>query len=70
MNKVRRTFIVETDALERARNAVYWTPGLPLSSLVSSALHKAVTALENEQGTTFRKREKELVGGRPLKKNM
>ena len=64
--KVRRTFILDPEAVERARNAVYWTPGMTLAELVTSALHEKVDRLENAQGSTFEHREAELQGGRPL----
>jgi len=64
--RVRRTFIVGPEAVERARNAVYWTPGMTLAELVTSALHEKVDRMESAQGSTFEHRESELRGGRPL----
>jgi len=64
--RVRRTFLVDLEAVERARNAVYWTPGMTLAELVSSALHEKVDKMEGCQGSTFEHREAELQGGRPL----
>src|ERR1039457_3671511 len=41
------------DVLERARNAVYWTPGLKLTALATTALAAAVDDLEHERGQPF-----------------
>jgi hypothetical protein len=39
--------------LERARNAVYWTPGLTLTDLATQALAAAVDDLEDQRGRAF-----------------
>ena len=53
--------------IDRARNAVYWTPGLTLAELTERALHKEVARLERERGTPFAKRPGRLKAGRPIR---
>jgi len=40
----------EQALLERARNAVYWTPGLTLTELVGVGLIKVIDELEGQNG--------------------
>jgi hypothetical protein len=44
---------LDPEVLERARNAVYWTPGLTLTALATTALAAAVDYLEHERGKPF-----------------
>src|SRR6202165_4515254 len=44
---------LDPEVLERARNAVYWTPGLTLTALATTALAAAVDDLEYERGRPF-----------------
>src|ERR1700694_4122292 len=44
---------LDPEVLERARNAVYWTPGLTLTDLATQALAAAVDDLEDERGRPF-----------------
>ncbi len=53
--------------VERARNAVYWTPDLTLSGLTQSALSAYIDAIEAEGGEAFFQGQGELKLGRPLK---
>ena len=39
---------LDPEVLERARNAVYWTPGLTLTALATTALAAAVDDLEHD----------------------
>ena len=65
--KERLTVHVPAKLAERAKNAVFWTPGLTLAGLAEKALHEALEALEKAHGGPFRHRLGELKGGRPLK---
>lgn len=65
--KERLTVHVTVEVVERAKNAVYWTPGLTLAGLAEDALKKAVETLEKAHGGPFDRRKGELKGGRPLK---
>jgi len=47
---------LDPEVLERARNAVYWTPGLTLTALATTALAAAVDDLEHERGQPFQAR--------------
>ena len=63
----RFTSKLPTEVIERARNAVYWTPGLTLAGLTESALSAYLDALEKERGEAFPQRQGELKLGRPIK---
>jgi hypothetical protein len=65
--KERMTFHLPVDVMDRAKNAVYWTPGLTLADLAGEALREAVDKLEKKNGKPFPHRESELKGGRPMK---
>lgn len=65
--KERMTFHLPVEVMERAKNAVYWTPGLTLADLAAQALTEAVDRLEKKKGETFPPRKAELKGGRPMK---
>lgn len=53
--------------IERAKNAVFWTPGMTLSSLAEKALEEKIDELEKQRGESFPQREAELTKGRPAK---
>lgn len=65
--KERLTVHVTVAVAERAKNAVYWTPGLTLAGLAEKALQRALEALEEAHGGPFDPRKEELKGGRPMK---
>jgi hypothetical protein len=65
--KERLTVHLSVEVIERAKNAVFWTPGLTLARMAEDALLKALEGLEKAQGGPFRHRLGELKGGRPLK---
>jgi hypothetical protein len=65
--KVRMTFHLPVQVTERAKNAVYWTPGLTLADLAAESLTDAVNRLEKTKGEPFPKRKADLKGGRPIK---
>lgn len=63
----RHTLHLDDGLMDRARNVVYWTPGLTLSALAEQAIQREVERLEKKHGGVFPERGSELVGGRPLK---
>ena len=65
--KERLTVHLTVAVAERAKNAVYWTPGLTLAGLTENALQKALEGLEKAHGGPFDHRKEELKGGRPMK---
>ena len=65
--KTRITFYISQDMVERAKNAVFWTPGMTLSSLAEQSLENRIKELESERGQSFPMREAELAKGRPAK---
>ena len=54
--KERFTVNLPPELIERARNAVYWTPGLTLAGLAEDALFKALRRLEKGNGGPFKER--------------
>jgi hypothetical protein len=65
--KQRFTVSVNADSIEKARQAVYYTPGLTLSALVERAIQAEIEVMERERGTPFPEGEEvRLSVGRPL----
>ena len=65
--KTRATFHLPMELCDRARDAVYWTPGLTLSSLCEAGLRSEIVNLERKRGEAFPKRAGDLKAGRPVK---
>jgi len=65
--KKRLTVHLSVDVVNRAKNAVYWSPGLTLAGLAETAFLKVLEELEKENGGPFPARTAELKGGRPIK---
>lgn len=66
--KERLTIHLPVETIERAKNAVFWTPGLTLADLGERALGRLLDDLEKERGEKFAPRLNELKGGRPVKR--
>src|SRR5215467_10148486 len=67
VRKERVTFQLPVDLIERARDAVYWTPGATMASLMEHALDVELTRREQERGQPFPSRTGEIRTGRPVK---
>lgn len=65
--KEQTTFQLPADLLDRARNAVFWTPGASLAGLMEEALAKHLDSLERAHGKPFPPRRGSLKTGRPIK---
>lgn len=65
--KERATFQLPAGLIERARNAVYWTPGATMAGLMETALSAYLDHLESQQGKAFPERGGALKTGRPVK---
>ena len=65
--KARFTVHVRSRLVERARNAVYWTPGLTLAELVERGLELALRNEEERRGSPFADRDGTLRTGRPVR---
>lgn len=59
--------LIPKKTLEKARDAVYWTPGLTLASLTEMALQREIERLEKTRGGSFQPRKGELPTGRPVR---
>lgn len=64
--KARFTLHLPVELMERAKNAAYWTPGLTLAGLAEAGIRTELERVEKRHGP-FKARERELVGGRPIK---
>jgi hypothetical protein len=60
----RVTIALPADLMERARNAVYWTPGATLAGLVEDAVRVELAKREAESGGAFKARRSRLKPGR------
>ena len=67
VQKIRATFHLPMELFERARDAVYWTPSVTLSSLCEAGLRSEIVNLERQRGEAFPKRAGDLKAGRPVK---
>lgn len=65
--KERMTIQINKETIERAKNAVYWTPGLTIAQLTEEALNLVLNEMEKDRGESFPQRKSELRPGRPLK---
>jgi hypothetical protein len=63
----RVTIALPADLMERARNAVYWTPGATLAGLVEEAVRVELAKREAEEGGPFKARSSHLKPGRRVR---
>lgn len=67
--KERATFQLTPGLLDRARDAVYFTPGATMAALMEDALRSHLEKLEKKRGTPFPSRRGAVLRtGRPVKK--
>ena len=66
-SRQRLTVEISAEAVERLRDAVYWTEGVTLAGLVESCIVETVRRMELERGSDFARRERPLRAGRPPK---
>lgn len=67
MAKVRFTVNISPESVDKARNAVFWTPGLTLAELVERSVSREVERLAEERGEPFPERARELTRGKPIR---
>ena len=68
MKKERVTFQLPVDLIEKARDAVYFTPGLTMARLMEDALVSQLARTVKKRGKHFPSRGgKALRTGRPVK---
>ena len=66
--KERVTFQLPVDLIERARDVVYFTPGLTMASLMEDALVAQLKSMEKRRGRPLPSRAgASLRTGRPIK---
>jgi len=63
----RVTIHVDVDLINAVKDAVYWEPGLTLTSFTHEAFSKTLEKMEKKRGKKYQKRkEHNLRGGRPV----
>jgi hypothetical protein len=65
--KLRVGVQLPAELIERARDAVYWTPGLTLNRLAEIALAQTLECLETLRGKPFPSRTGSLPVGRQIR---
>ena len=65
--KQRVTVQISSEVMNRLKNAVYWTPGITISSSIESAIEDKLCALEKANNGQFEQRPEELKAGRPIR---
>lgn len=65
--KQRVSFQLPTELIERARNAVYWTPGLTLNELAEVAFSHTLNCMEVLRAEAFPPRTGRLKAGRQVR---
>lgn len=65
--KERATFQLPVELIDRARNAVYWTPGATMAGVMEAALTAQLERMEKKRGSPFPERDGALKAGRPVK---
>jgi post-segregation antitoxin (ccd killing protein) len=65
--KLRVGVQLPAELVERARDAVYWTPGLTLNKLAEIALAQTLECLETLRGNSFPPRTGSLPVGRRIR---
>lgn len=63
---VKMTISIAADALDRVRNAAYWS-GHTVSEITQRAIASELLRMESERGAPFERRAAELNRGRPRK---
>lgn len=66
--KHRLTVYLPDDLIERARDAVYWTPGLTIAKLFTDAVEGAIHRLQTATASPFPARTGKLRVGRPRRR--
>ncbi len=65
--QIRLTVNLAKSLVERARTAVYYSPGLTLAGLTADALHHELNRIEQERGQPFPAARGPLKSGRPIR---
>lgn len=55
--KEKMTIQISKDTIERAKNTVYWTPGLTIAQLIEEALNLVLNKMEKQRGEPFPQRK-------------
>jgi len=58
--------LLAEDIVERAKNLVYWSPGVTLAGLVEEGLRSAVERRERVNRGPYKTRPRALTPGRPV----
>lgn len=66
--KVRFTFVLTPEVIERIRTAAFWTPGASMSGIVAEATEIYIRKLEKQRGAKFVDRTGQVRTGKPPQK--
>lgn len=69
LGRMKVTVQLPSELLERARNTVFWTPGLTLSALAGIGLQHAISTIEHKHGRPLPHRTQKLRVGRPISRS-
>lgn len=67
--KERLTVKIRRELIEQLRNAVYYTPGLTITSFIEACISENLAKMEKRRGSAFPERTEALRAGRPRSKN-
>jgi hypothetical protein len=65
-DRMKLTVQLPSQLLERARDTVFWTPGLTLTALAGIGLREAISTIERKHGRPLPHRTQRLRVGRPI----
>lgn len=60
------SLLMDAQLVERLKNAVYWSPGLTISSVVERATADMIKKLEKDNGKPFPERNGKMKKGRRI----
>lgn len=66
--KVRMTVHIAESIIEKARDYVWWSPGITLAEFVATAMENELNKIEKRLGRKIEVRKGELTSGRPITK--
>lgn len=65
--RLRLSTEIDAQVLDRAKDAVFWTPGQTLAAFVEEALSREIERRTNERGEPYPSRTSDLPPGRPVR---
>lgn len=69
LDRMKLTVQLPSHLLERARDTVFWTPGLTLAALAGNGLKQEISTIERKHGRPLPHRTQKLRVGRPISRS-